>query len=65
MRLEKLKDKPASEERHVGAVSEGKLKSFTAVCQTCGASTKFTVNALGFATCSNCRAQAAYRIGVA
>jgi hypothetical protein len=41
----------------------GKLKGFKAVCQTCGAHTQFTVDKFGYATCSNCRAIASYRLG--
>jgi hypothetical protein len=57
--------RPAGRENRHEDREEGKLKSFTMICQTCGSHAKFTVSKLGYATCSNCRAQAAYRIGVA
>ena len=41
----------------------GRLKGFTMVCQACGTNAKFTVDKLGYATCSNCRAVAPYRFG--
>ena len=41
----------------------GRLKGFTMVCQACGTNAKFTVDKLGYATCSNCRAMAPYRFG--
>ncbi len=41
----------------------GKLKGFTMVCQTCVSRTRFTVDKFGYATCSNCRAIASYRLG--
>ena len=41
----------------------GKLKGFTGVCQTCGSRTRFTVDKFGYATCTNCRAIASYRLG--
>ena len=41
----------------------GRLKGFTMVCQTCGTNSKFTVDKLGYATCSHCRAVASFRFG--
>jgi hypothetical protein len=41
----------------------GRLKGYTMICQTCGTNSKFTVDKLGYATCSNCRAVAPYRFG--
>jgi hypothetical protein len=41
----------------------GKLKGFTMICQTCGSEARFTVDRFGYATCSNCRAIASYRLG--
>jgi hypothetical protein len=41
----------------------GKLKGFTMICQTCGSRAKFTVDKFGYATCTNCRAIASYRLG--
>ncbi|MGA2461354.1 MAG: hypothetical protein ABSF82_08035 [Candidatus Bathyarchaeia archaeon] len=41
----------------------GKLKGFTMICQACGTKSKFTVNKLGYATCTNCRAIASFRFG--
>ena len=41
----------------------GRLKGFTMICQSCGSNSKFTVDRLGYATCTNCRAVAPYRFG--
>lgn len=41
----------------------GRLKGFTMICQACGTKAKFTVDAHGYATCSNCRAIASFRFG--
>jgi len=41
----------------------GKLRGFTMICQTCGTRAKFSVDAHGYATCSNCRAIANFRFG--
>jgi len=41
----------------------GRLRSYTMICQACGARVKFTVDQLGYATCGNCRSIASYRFG--
>jgi hypothetical protein len=41
----------------------GRLNSFETICQMCGKRAKFNVDKFGYATCSNCRAIASYRLG--
>jgi hypothetical protein len=56
------KEKVRKQQRQADPDS-GKLKGFTMICQTCGTNSKFTVDKLGYATCTHCRAVAPFRFG--
>ena len=56
-------DKAAKKKLEPKDPDSGKMKGFTAICQTCGTNSKFTVDKFGYATCGNCRAIASYKFG--
>jgi hypothetical protein len=62
-RAKTLAAKAAEQKLEPKDPDSGKMKGFTAICQTCGLRAKFTVDKFGYATCTNCRAIASYRFG--